>query len=416
MLMNTIGRFNAVQLAQEIKESFNIIYCANDFYKYEWGYYKKWHEQEIFKCIKNLIEQDFTSHKVEEIIKCLKSESYIDTSKLNNSLYLNIQNGLFDTNNFELIRHAPDVLSTTQLQVIYNADTTCPKWLKTLDEIFEGDQEKIKLLQEFFGLCLTNETKFEKALFLLGDGANGKSVILFILQRLLGDDNFSAIPLEKFNNHHYLANLFSKLANIAIETSVSSSVYDSTFKAIVSGDPITADAKFKPPFVFRPYCKLIFALNNMPRVDDKTSAFFRRLLILRFSKIFQEEEQNKNLKFELLKEINGIFVWSLNGLKSLKERGYFKIPSEMEAEIDDYKKDNNNVLLFVEDQCEFDVTFQISKDELYSFYSNWCKTNNYLPCAKKKFGKELKKAYPKLDEAREALKRLWRGIRKIPLL
>lgn len=411
-----IPPFNAVRLAQAIKENNHLIYCANDFYIYERGCYRKWHEQKVFKYVKDMIQENFSSHKAEEIIKCLKAESYVDTNELNNTLYLNVINGLFDLKNFQIYDHVPEVLSTIQLQVEYKADSTCPKWLKTLDEIFESNQEKINLLQEFFGLCLTNETKFEKALFLLGEGANGKSVILFILQRLLGDDNFSAIPLEKFNNHHYLANLFSKLANIAIETSVASSVYDSTFKAIVSGDPITADAKFKHPFVFRPYCKLIFALNNMPRVDDKTSAFFRRLLILRFNKIFQEEEQNKNLKFELLKEINGIFLWSLNGLKSLREKGHFKIPTEMEAEIDDYRKDNNNVLLFVEDQCEFDVTFQISKDELYSFYSNWCKTNNYLPCAKKKFGKELKKAYPKLEEAREALKRLWRGIRKIPLL
>jgi putative DNA primase/helicase len=411
-----IPPFNAVRLAHAIKENFSVIYCANDFYLYENGCYRKWHEQRIFKLVKGMIEQDFSSHKAEEIIKCLKADSYVDTGNLNNNLYLNVLNGMFDINSFELLPHVPEVLSTTQLQVNFEPDATCLKWLKTLDEIFEGDKEKLRLLQEFFGLCLSSETKFEKALFLLGEGANGKSVILFILQRLLGDENFSAIPLEKFNNHHYLANLFSKLANIAIETSVASSVYDSTFKAIVSGDPITADAKFKAPFVFRPYCKLIFALNNMPRVDDKTSAFFRRLLILRFNKTFQEEEQNKNLKFELLKEIDGIFLWSLNGLKSLRERGHFKIPTEMEAEIDDYRKDNNNVLLFVEDQCEFDVTFQISKDDLYSFYSTWCKTNNYLPCAKKKFGKELKKAYPKLEEAREALKRLWRGIRKIPLL
>jgi len=411
-----IPPFNAVRLAQAIKENNHLIYCANDFYIYESGCYRKWHEQRVFKYVKDMIQENFSSHKAEEIIKCLKAESYVDTGNLNNNLYLNVLNGMFDINSFELLPHVPEVLSTTQLQVNFEPNATCLKWLKTLDEIFEGDKEKIRLLQEFFGLCLSSETKFEKALFLLGEGANGKSVILFILQRLLGDDNFSAIPLEKFNNHHYLANLFSKLANIAIETSVASSVYDSTFKAIVSGDPITADAKFKHPFVFRPYCKLIFALNNMPRVDDKTSAFFRRLLILRFNKIFQEEEQNKNLKFELLKEIDGILLWSLNGLKSLKERGYFKIPREMEAEIDDYRKDNNNVLLFVEDQCEFDVAFETSKVDLYSHYSSWCKTNNYIPCAKKKFGKELKKAYPKLEESREASKRLWRGIRKIPLL
>jgi len=410
-----IPPFNAVRLAQVIKENSGVIFCANDFYIYERGCYRKWHEQKIFKYVKNMIQEDFTSHKVEEVIKCLKAESYVDTNELNNTLYLNVLNGLFDLKNFQVYGHVPEVLSTTQLQVEYKADSTCPQWLKTLDEIFEGDQEKITLLQEFFGLCLTSETKFEKALFLLGEGANGKSVILYILQRLLGEENYAAIPLEKFDNHHYLANLFSKLANISIETNVKSSVYDSTFKAIVSGDSITADAKFKSPFTFRPYCKLIFALNNMPRVDDKTAAFFRRLLILKFNKIFQEEEQNKNLKFDLIKEISGIFFWSLQGFKRLRERGYFEIPLEMKNEIEEYKKDNNNIMLFVEDQCELGVDFEVSKDDLYKFYSDWCRNNNYLPSAKKKFGKELKKAYPEIGEGREAFKRFWRGIRKIPL-
>jgi putative DNA primase/helicase len=408
--------FNAVRKAQVIKENFNVIYCANDFYIYESGCYRKWHEQRIFKLVKGMIEQDFSSHKAEEIIKCLKADSYVDTGGLNNTLYLNVLNGLFDINSFELLPHAPEVLSIIQLQVSYNLSATCPKWLKTLEEIFEGDQEKITLLQEFIGLCLTTETKFEKALFLLGDGANGKSVILFILQCLLGEDNYSAIPLEKFGDYHYLANLFGKLANITIETNVKSSVYDSTFKAIVSGDTITADAKFKHPFVFRPHCKLIFALNNLPQVNDKTSAFFRRLLILRFNKVFTESEQNKNLKFELIKEIDGIFLWSLQGFKRLRERRHFEIPLEMKNEIEEYKKDNNNILLFVEDQCEFDVNFEISKDDLYQFYSDWCRKNSYLPSAKKKFGKELKKACPEIGEGREAFKRLWRGIRKIPLL
>ena len=125
------------------------------------------------------------------------------------------------------------------------------------------------------------------------------------MAKLLGESNITAVPLEKFDNHFYLVNLFGKLANISLETNAKSEVYDSMFKAVVSGDLIQADQKFKPSFHFNPFCKLIFATNNLPRVDDRSDAYFRRLLIIRFNKQFTEKEQNKNLNEELMLELRG---------------------------------------------------------------------------------------------------------------
>jgi len=67
----------------------------------------------------------------------------------------------------------------------------------------------------------------------------------------------------------------------------------------------------------------------MPRVNDKTYAFYRRLLILKFNRQFQGNYDNKNLKYELLKEIDGIFLWCIEGLRNLRQNGDFKPTDEM---------------------------------------------------------------------------------------
>jgi putative DNA primase/helicase len=396
-------------LAFQILSTNKIIYYGQNFYKFERGCYRLLDENRISKHVKKILLDEFNSYKLKEVICCLKADCYVDT--VSNNSFLNVKNGLLNVTTFELIPHSSEIYSTIQLNVNYDPEAECPKWIETLNQIFEGDQTKIQLIQEYFGLSLTTDTKFEKALFCIGDGANGKSVTLYILQQILGSDNYSAIPLEKFDNTHYLAELFGALANITIETNAKSSVYDSTFKAIISGDVISADAKFKAPIKFRPHCKLIIALNNMPRVDDKTSSFFRRLLILRFPRIFKEEEQNKNLKYDLLEELDGIFNWCLQGYKRLKERGYFAITDDMQSEVDEYRKENNNVLVFVGDQCFISPEYSIPKDELYQSYSSWSKEHGYFPLSMIKFGKELKKQFPVLVDDRSSGERSWGGIK-----
>ena len=400
----------SARFAEKICQKYAIIFSGNTFFQYTRGCYKKISEEELKKIILLETGDLISKFKINEICSFIEIHGHIKESALNNQAFLNLNNGLLNLYDFKLEPHSPIIYSTIQLNVGYQITSKCLKWTRTLREIFEGDEEKICLLQEFFGLCLTSETKYEKALVLIGEGANGKSVILYILQKLLGEDNYSAIPLEKFNNTHYTANLFGKLANISIETNAKSEVYDSVFKATVSGDQIEADHKFGRPFKFSPICKLVFALNNMPRVDDKTDAFFRRLIIIRFNKCFSELEQNKNLKFELLEELDGILLWSLEGLERLRERGYFSLPESVQDEIEEYKKDNNNVLLFVEDTCQLKPESTITKGYLYDSYSSWCLKNGYRPIGKKRFGNALSRHFNAVGEDKTNAGWIWTGL------
>ena len=405
-----IDDLSPVEIADKIRDEYKIIYCAQNFYAYRNGVYRHVEDNEIRQFILMVTGVDISFNDVEEIFKFIKVCAYKETEKLNDTPLLNLQNGLFDLETYQLQPHSPDIYSTIQLGVKYEPSAKCNKWINTLNEIFQGVQEKIQTLQEFLGLCFTRYTKYEKALLCVGDGGNGKGVILNTFEQLIGKENCTSIPLEKFCDAHYTANMFGKLANISTETNAKSEVYDSVFKAIISGDPIQADLKFKNAFKFRPFCKLVFAMNNLPRVDDKTNAFYRRLVILRFDREFSETEQNKNLKHELVAELNGIFIWCLEGLKRLRERGYFDITEKIQQEIDEYRKDNNNVIVFVEEECSFSAEFSIEKSKLYLAYAESCEINRYRPLSKKKFGSELQKHFKAVQDDRLNTVRIWRGI------
>ncbi len=403
-------KLNHNKIAASILEEHKLIYSAGDFFEYSDGYYKRLEDQLILQGIKSKIGDKFSSKFKTEVLLSLSTDVFIPVTQLNSTHLLNLKNGFFDISNLTLSPHMPEIYSTIRLNVNYIPGCSCDLWVKTITEIFEGNTEKVDLLQEFFGLCLTRETKFEKALLLVGEGANGKSTILSGLQAFLGPENYTAIPLERFDDPHYISSLFGKLANISIETNAKSQVYDSVFKAIVSGDPVTVDPKYRNPFTFSPFCKLIFAVNGLPRVEDKTDAFFRRLLILRFNRQFAENEQNKTLKTELLKELDGIFLWALEGLKRLRERGYFILTDEMGKAIEEYRQENNSLFSFVEEICKLDLMASVSKAALYLAYSSWCKDNGYKPLNKKRFGMELIKRFRQVKDFATHVGRIWEGI------
>ncbi|MFH0763466.1 MAG: phage/plasmid primase, P4 family [Candidatus Omnitrophota bacterium] len=404
---------NHIKVEEYILSERRIIYAGNKLYEYTDGVYSFLAPERLHGYIKELVGERFTKKFADEVKFAIQTDTYVEPDKLNDTPLLNLKNGLFDLETYELKPHSPEVLSTIQLNVSYNPNAEPRKFIQFMDEICEGVTEKIDIIQEFFGYCFQRRSNLDKALILIGVGANGKSVLLYVLEILLGEDNISAVPFEKFNNHFYLANLYGKVANISIEANAKAQVYDSTFKAVVTGDSIEVDRKFEKPFSFRPFCKLIFALNNMPRVSDTTDSYFRRLIIISLNRVFQESEQNKNLKYELVEELDGIFLWCLEGLKNLRERGGFRITEDMLAEVAEYRKDNNSVLLFIEEECRLDSDATTVKATLYSRYVEWCERNHNRPVAQRRFGRELKDRYRTITETRTPDRMrswIWAGI------
>lgn len=323
-----------------------------------------------------------------------------------------VRNGMLNLHDLKLEQHAQDYYATYELGVEFDPDSgrKCARWLRYLDMNIQTPKA-IAQLQEFFGYCLTRDTRFQKCLLLLGPGEDGKSIALSILREMVGPQNCAAVTFRDLEDQFHRATLYNKLLNISTELG-SDALESQYFKAIVSGDPINAAFKHQDAFEFKPFCKLAYATNKLPKVLDNSHGYFRRLLPIGFKRQFFEGDPDRDpdLEGKLKEELSEIFQWSLVGLHRLVRQGRFTDCEETQDLLLDYKRLNNPVLAFAEDRCSLGEGYSVKKDELYDAYREYCRKSGYSSMHKENFFRELYAAVSTLRQARPRVdgKREWR--------
>ncbi|MCA0151354.1 phage/plasmid primase, P4 family [Rossellomorea vietnamensis] len=341
------------------------------------GLFEEMSEIELGKVIRSLMHEglwnSWNSKSEGEVVKALLRES--DTVDEMNSMrnHINLKNGMLSLETFELLPHHPSYLSTVQLPINHNSNATAPSFMKFLKGISLNDEELIRVHQEIMGYLLSAETKAEKAFFFYGGGSNGKSVLTSIITKLVGKENMSSIPLSEFSQQFGLEGLINKSVNIAAENEMGGkSLKTENFKAIVSGDIITINIKYRSSISYKPHCKLVFVVNSLPDSMDVTNGFFRKLTIVPFRRKFEKEEQNVNLLQELLIELPGILNWAIEGLRRLRSKNYqfsdCKVISEYQRT---YQTEQNPVKEFFLEHIALKGGVRTKQSEFHEKYLQW---------------------------------------------
>ena len=171
---------------------------------------------------------------------------------------------------------------------------TCQTWEQFIQEITDGARDRSDLLQEMFRYCLTHNTRYQKCFYLIDDGANGKSVLLGILEALIGEANASHVEIAFLGSDFQRIKLANSMVNICNDIKTDVAGTGSFFKAIVTGDTISGCFKGKDFFDFKPTCKMVFAANNMLNTRDIDNGFLRRICFVNFPIKFVPEPTRKN--------------------------------------------------------------------------------------------------------------------------
>lgn len=404
-----------------------ITYCLEDkcFYLYQDGYWKCTNDIPLLSLITNKDKykwaNSFSITIRKQILDNLKLMVFKELSEFNSHELINFPSGMFDILGNNMISHDKKFLSTIRIPYKYNMIDDCPLWLETLHGIFEGDKERIEILQEFFGYSLTRDVRREKAMLLLGESRSGKSTILETLSSLVGEDNCSFVPLDSLQDGQATPMLINKVVNIDSDVCGNAEKFEKPFKVITSGEPIKVNDKFIKQFTFRPFCKLVMAANKFPRITDHSSAFYKRLILLPCDRVFEAHEQDINLKNKLKEELPGIFNWAVKGFHRLEERGGFEVSKKfMTDAIEELREESNPVDVFFRENIVTDVmgTAEIEKGELYIKYAEWCRTNGNVPMANNKFSGVMYAKYSKftpkdVKSNTGNYKRVWKNIRFI---
>jgi putative DNA primase/helicase len=387
----------SLRLGREIARDYNIRYCPQSaqFFIYQDGYYAEKTVEDIHDIIIHTpdgpkMKGSFRTRVIENI----KVVNRVNLEDINADHYFNFTNGLYDFKKQKLIPHSKDIMNTIRIPYAFDENAQCPLWLEKMDDIFSTDKNKIIVLQDYFGYCLTKETKFEKALFLIGSGQNGKGVVTNTLMNMVGKQNCSAITLNEMSDAAGRAPIMNKLINIMTEVSKRSVDFESAFRTIVSGEPVIINDKYVKRFQYEPFCKLVFAINELPRIDDMSHGFYRRMVIIPFTNHYPPDKCDFDLKDKLLKELPGIFNWSLQGLKRLLSRpeGFLQT-IYMKREIESVRAANNPLGTFFEDVIELYPEGIVEKYELYIAYKKWALENGYIPLSSGRFNLAISKVF-----------------------
>ncbi len=395
--------FHPMPYVKAIRQEFAVIAHEGEFYRYKNGVYEQWPRQEIDQLVLRLSFEWARPRHCDEIRKLLETVSYIPSERVNKAGLLNLKNGILDPKTGELHGHSPKHYTTTQIPVEWNPEAECPIFDDFLETVLPEEEQRT-LLMQIFGYSLTAETRFQKAFILLGEGSNGKSVCADILEALLGQA-CSAIDLSDMKQQFVIAELQNKTANLSSEVNVKDFVQDATLKKIISGDPLVAQRKFKDPFKFRPFAKLIIMANSLPKTYDKSYGFYRRFIILVFQVRVPEERWDMDLSSKIIKsELSGVLCKAVEALRELNKNGKFTIPESSKKAIAEYERDMNPMLVFFEDYVEKSPGTNTSLQELFMEYRTWCHFNGHKPVSSRRLREEFEKKFgvqvPRMSQGR----------------
>lgn len=291
---------------------------------------------------------------------------------------INLRNGILCPKTKKLIPHNSEYNFQYVIDLEYDAEAQCPIWERTLLEIFNDDLETIELIRQIGAYILIGGYPFlHKAFFFTGSGRNGKSTVLWVLERLLGRENISSLSMTQIDQPFHTVLMHKKLANLCEEFPVQK-INSEQFKNIVGGGSVLMSHKHKDVFEEPVHARLIFAVNSMPTFDkDKSVGLMDRLVFINFPNYFASWERDYHLKSKLKKELPGILNFFLEALPfpnnfQLSEGGASKkLKKEFTHKSDTVRAYFEHALEVTEN--EFD---QLSNTQLYDYYKTFMEESN----------------------------------------
>lgn len=317
------------------------------------------------------------------------------------------KNGMLDvekyirTGNIDLLPPDPRLFAYNIFPYDFDPNIRSTLFEDTINDMFNGDAECIRILAQWFGYNLVPDMTQEKLMLFIGDTRSGKGTLLETLHGMLGSNQYSATDFQTLASKHGLYSLVGKLAatlgDARTPRKAEAGIALQTILKISGGDPVTVDPKYVQPFDIHLTCRFTIAMNNLPGFHDPAKALLARSLILNFPNSYMGRE-DPTLKKRLKKEaMEGRLInFALEGLKDLREQSKFTMPSSSESLLQELEELTAPVTAFVGECCYKDPEAYITKDVLFESWQIWCQKNGHTVGCKSYFGRWVKQACPGL--------------------
>ncbi|MDO0929967.1 phage/plasmid primase, P4 family [Streptomyces sp. TG1A-8] len=257
-----------------------------------------------------------------------------------------------------------------------------PRWVRFLTDTFGDDtegQEMISYLQLLLGYSVTGDVGGQVLPFLFGSGKNGKSVLLDVLMKLLGDYADAAPPgflmARPYEGHPTdLAELHGRRVIVCSEVKPGDKFDEARVKLLTGGDRIKARRMRQDFFSFAPTHKLWLLGNHRPEVGTGGFAFWRRMRLIPFERVVPDHRKIDNLADILVTEEGpGILGWLIDGARRyLAGDRDLTGPERVRIATTAYAETEDHTGRFYEECCTLSPDLRAEQTALYAAYKTWC--------------------------------------------
>lgn len=341
-----------------------------------------------------------------------------------NPWLLNVKNGTVDLRTGELRPHNPADMLMKQSPYNYVPDAQCPKWLGVLHTAMGGRSpeaaaEMVAYLQRVFGYAATGNTGEQCYFEFWGNGFNGKSTVVEIVGKVLGNDytvnpRASLITAKSGESHPTeIANLFGKRMAMVSETDAGKHLNEALIKEM-TGKTRLAGRRMREDFwEFSITHKLFVDTNHQLTIRSQDNGIWRRPRPVHFKATLPENCRN-NYSFQddiLAEEGEGILAWLVEGALEWQKLGLAD-PLEVAEGVKRQREDSDAVGLFLGEMCEFVDGEWITKRRLHELYYEWMQAGGLAPKGIIEFGKEI--SGRGIETGTRQSQKAWLGLKESP--
>jgi len=269
--------------------------------------------------------------------------------------------------------------ATSGVSYNYDAKATCPNWMRYVEYLKTalGD-DVVSFLQEFAGYSITTNTSYELAVWLWGPPGSGKSTFIEGVRAALTDRS-GVLGLPQIERSSFaLAAVPGKTLLISTEQPSGFIRSAPVLNALISGEHIQVERKFKDAFEFRPCAKLLWAMNELPKINAPTNGLFRRICVVEFP-VLHASKRDAKLREAIKTEGCGILLWLLDGLDRLTTRDKFDIPAAIQSTTQAFQDNSDIPASCLAEIGEFDPEASVRSSDLYAAYDKWCRATGHKP-------------------------------------
>ncbi|HRT12748.1 MAG TPA: DUF5906 domain-containing protein [Methanoculleus sp.] len=290
----------------------------------------------------------------------------------------------FENGTCSLVPHSPEYRFTYRIPVTYDPAADPAEIRRVLASWADEGRYDVLLqipAQAILQAVVTGKP-FKKSYIIHGDTNGGKSSYIELIRRTFGSENIARVMLQQIGSDRFcLANLEGKLFNIYDDLDDVPLQNSSVLKAITGDDMHYVEKKGRDAYGARIFCVHIFTCNRPPSTPERVqndAAFWGRWEFITFPNYF---EVNPKWYDQVLTPAtcSAYFNLVLEMALSIYQAGELPVKSSAYEVRDAWQTNSDPLYRFITENMDRSEAGYVLKDDAYSGFLNFARTENVPP-------------------------------------